>query len=177
MQANNIASDKSAASANSVSPDSTSTQQSNAAQPGIDPDLLQVIDELVAEIRKCAVYALGWRIMMGVRLREYRDGLEADDWNQVLHSGRLPFSARTAQMLTRLGDHKIFADMTRTHQLPDSITVLNEIAALPLPVAEQALADGTIHPGTTLAEVKAMVAQHRAKKLAVPAPSSVLQPL
>jgi hypothetical protein len=94
-------------------------------------DLLQIIDDLVAEIRKCAVYALGWRIMMGVRLREYRDDLESDDWSQLLHSGRLPFSARTAQMLTRLGDHKILSNTERTHQLPDSITVLNEIAALP----------------------------------------------
>jgi hypothetical protein len=164
MQANDIASNISAASANSVSPDSTSTQQSNAAQPGIDPDLLQIIDDLVAEIRKCAVYALGWRIMMGVRLREYRDELEADDWNQVLQSRRLPFSARTAQMLTRLGDHKIFADMTRTHQLPDSITVLNEIAALPLPVIEQALADGKIHPGTSRLDAQDLVDQHRVKK-------------
>ena len=177
MQTQNLASNKSAASANSVSPDSTSTQQSNAAQPAIDPDLLQIIDEVVAEIRKCAVHALGWRIMMGVRLREYRDSLESDDWSQLLHSGRLPFSARTAQMLTRLGDHKILSNMERTHQLPDSITVLNEIAVLPLSVAEQALADGTIHPGTTLAEVKALVTQHRPKKLAVPAQSSVLQPL
>jgi hypothetical protein len=175
MQNNSIAPNESAATANTVSPDSTSPQQSSAAKPGSDYGVLKFIEEVVAEIKKCAAHALGWRIMMGVKLREFRDNLEPDDWKQLLQSGRLPFSARTAQTLARIGGHKILSNVKRTHQLPDSITVLNEIAALPLSVAEQALADGTIHPGTTLAEAKTLVAKHRAKKLAVPAQSSVSQ--
>jgi len=166
MQTDTLAINESAASANSVTPDTTSTQQSSASPPGIDPDLLKTIDELSAEIRKCAAHALGWKIMMGVKLREYQDGMDVQDWNLLLESGRLPFSGRTVQTLTRIGGHKILADMKRTPQLPDSITVLNELAGLPLPVVEQALTNGTIHPGTTLAEARNLVAQHRAKKAA-----------
>lgn len=177
MQTNNLVANKSAATANNVSPDSTTTQPPTEAQRGIDADLLKIIDDLVAEVRKCATNALIWRILVGVKLRDHRDGLNSDDWNQLLKSGRLPFSARTAQMLVRIGEHKILSNMKRAHQFPDSVTVLNEIAALPLSVAEQALADGTIHPGTTLAEAKALVAQHRAKKRAVPAQSLALRPL
>ena len=165
MQTNTIVSNTSAASANSVSLDSTSTQQSTVAEPGIDPDLLKIIYELAAEIRKCAAYALGWRILMGVKLGECRDGLDSEDWNQLLQSGRLPFSARTAQMLTRIGEHKIFADLKRSHQLPESITVLNELAGLPLPVVEQALKDGRIHRRTTLWEAQGLVDQHRAERV------------
>jgi hypothetical protein len=177
MQTIDLANNELAATTNSATPDSTSTQHSNTAQPGIDPDLLKIIEEVAAEVRKCATYALGWRIRMGVRLREYRDGLDSDDWNLLLESGRLPFSARTAQTLARIGDHKILTDMNRTHLLPDSITVLNEIAALPPSVAAQALVDGTIHPGTTLAQAKTLVAQHRAKKLAATLPRPSIAPL
>lgn len=154
----------SAATANSVLPDTTSPQKSSASQPRIDEDLIEIIDELAAELKRYAGYALGWKISMGVTLRDYRDDLESDDWNLVLESGRLPFSGRTAQTLARIGDHKIFTDVNRLHQLPHSMMVLNEIAALPLAVAEEALANGTIHPGTTLAKAKKLVAEHRAKK-------------
>src|SRR3974390_1308768 len=108
------------ATAKITSPKPTSTQESNAAPSTIDPDLLKLLDDLVVEVKKCAAHALGWLIMIGIRLREYRDGLEADDWNQLFQSGRLPFSARKAQMLIRVGGHRILADMNRVHQLPES---------------------------------------------------------
>jgi hypothetical protein len=173
MQTNNLVPNQLPTSANSGSLGSTTNQQSGPDQLENDPELLKLIDDLVLEIKKCANNALTWRILIGVRLREYRDGLESDDWSQVLRSGRLPFAARTAQMLVRIGEHRLLADKRRVHQLPDSITVLNEIAALPHFFAERALSDGRIHPGTTLAEAKTLVAEVRAKKLTVPAQTSI----
>lgn len=104
---------------------------------------------------------------MGVRLHQFRDGLGMDDWNQLLNSGRLPFSPRTAQTLARIGKHKVLADMKYGHLLPDALTILNVIAALPPSVVEQALRNGNIHPKTTLPEAKHLVAEHCAKKIAV----------
>ncbi len=174
MQTNDLAFNKTAVTAKSVSPDSTSTQPAASPTPqlSIDPELLKLIDDLVGDLRKCAAHALGWRIKIGVHLHEFRDGLGVEDWKQMLQSGRLPFAARTAQTFARIGGHKTLADMTHLYQLPESIAVLNQIAALPPPVVEQALKRGVIHPGTTLAQAKSLVAQHRATKAATLSPTS-----
>ena len=52
--------------------------------------------------------------------------------------------------------------------MPDALTVLNVIAALPPSVVEQALRNGAIHPDTTLEEAKGLAAEQRAKNPAVP---------
>ena len=101
---------------------------------------------------------------MGIHLHQFRDGLGMEDWNQLLSSGRLPFSARTAQTLARIGKHKVLADPENATWLPEALSILNVIAALPPSVLEQALRTGTIHPKTSLAEAKKLVAEHRAKK-------------
>lgn len=47
-----------------------------------------------------------------------------------------------AQMLVRIARNKVMRNGKRTHQLPDSITILNLIAGLPVAVLEQALDAG-----------------------------------
>ena len=123
-----------------------------------------MIDDVVKELRQCAANSLVWQIYMGVQLHQFRDGLGPEDWNQLLNSGRLPFSPRTAQTLARIGKHKVLADVKHAHRLPDALTVLNVIAALPSSVVEQAIAEGRIRPDTTLAEAKGLVAEHRPPK-------------
>lgn len=123
-----------------------------------------MIDNVVKELRQCGANALVWQINMGVHLHQFRDGLGMDDWNQLLNSGRLPFSPRTAQTLARIGKHKVLADVKHAHRLPDALTVLNVIAALPPSAVEQAIAEGKISPDTTLEEAKGLVAEQRAAK-------------
>lgn len=172
MQTINLTSNKSAVTATISSPIPTPTQQSVTPvpaappPPGIDAEFLQAIDEFAMQLRQYAANSLGWRIMVGLRLHEFRDGLGIDDWNLLLHSGRLPFSSRKAQTLARIGGHSILVDMRNTNMLPHSSTVLNEIAALPPSVVELALRNGAIHADTTLEEAKGLVAEHRAAKAA-----------
>lgn len=144
---------------------------------GTDPDLLDLMDEFVGDLRKTSATALGCRIEIGVKLHDWRDTLGKEDWLALLRSGRLPFSARTAQALARIGAHSTLADPKFVEKLPQSLTALNEIAALPPAVVEQALNSGAIHPDTILAEAKSLVAEHRARKRAMlnPSPSSPSQ--
>jgi len=186
MQSTDIQANKPAASADATPP----TQQNGAAapasappaattpQPEIDGGVYgfnEAVNDLVGELRKCAAYALGWRITMAIKLHGFRHDLGPDDWRQLLESRRLPFSARAAQTLARIGGHAVLADLRITQKLPPSITVLNEIAALPPSVVQQALAEGTIHSGTTMAEAKALVAEHRAKKAKVSEPTTPIR--
>lgn len=171
MQTNNAPVLNSAATA-VTSPPSTSTQQASqhtAPTPplGLDADLLDLMDEFVDALRKTSAKALGCRIEVGVKLHDWRDTLGKDDWLALLRSGRLPFSARTAQALARIGAHSTLADPKFVEKLPQSLTALNQIAALPPAVVEQALNSGTIHPDTSLAEARCMVVEHRAKKRAL----------
>lgn len=160
---------------NSALPDTNSTLQPDtpspeaapaisSAQPVVDEELAEMIDDLIKDLRQSAAYALGWRIKMAIHLDQFRDNLGEKDWLSLLRCGRLPFSSRTAQTLARIGGHAILADLRNAQKLPQSMTVLNEVAALPPCLVEQALANGTIHPGTTLAEAKKIAAEHRAKK-------------
>lgn len=169
MQTTDTIADKPAATANNGSPTPSPTQQPVTPAPAaapptaptapadIDPDLLAIADELAAKVRECQVASLGWLIQAGERLRDYRDQLHPDDWAQVLRSGRLPVGARMAQMLVRIARHKVMRNGKRTHQLPDSVTILNQIAGLPVAVLEQALDSGVIHRNTSLKQAQCFV--------------------
>lgn len=167
MQTNNAPAINSAVTAETSLPASPTHQSSTLAAtaastagptpPALRPDLLAVADELAAKIREAQVCSLGWLIMTGAPLRQYRDQLPSADWAQILRSGRLPVGARTAQMLVRIARNKVMRNTQRTPQLPHSITILNLLAGLPVPVLEQALDAGTINPKTTLKEADQFV--------------------
>jgi hypothetical protein len=140
----------------------------------MDADLVVIADELAAKVRECQVASLTWLIMAGDRLRDYRDQLHPNDWSQILRSGRLPVGARMAQMLVRIARNKVMQNGKRTHQLPDSITILNLIAGLPVAVLEQALDAGVIHRNTSLKEAQSFV-QERLGRTPQPA-TPPLQP-
>jgi hypothetical protein len=127
--------------------------------------MLVIADQLGAQVRECQIASLNWMIEAGVRLRDYRESLHVEDWSQVLRSGRLPVGARMAQMLIRIARNKVIQNSQRMHQLPDSITILNLIAGLPVPVLEQALDAGVIHRNTTLREAQAFVSERLDKTL------------
>ena len=73
-----------------------------------------------------------------------------------------------AQMLVRIARHKVIRDTKRTHQLPDSVTVLNLLAGLPPPVLGQALDAGVIHRNTTLEQAQVFL-KERLTKASTPA--------
>ena len=77
-----------------------------------------------------------------------------------------------AQMLVRIARNKVIRDNKRTHQLPDSITILNVIAGLPVTALEQALDAGVIHRNTSLKEAQSFVQE----RLARSPRASTLQP-
>ena len=177
MQTINLKPDKSAATATIPSPTPSTTQQpgtpapaasppaSTTPQHGIDPELLAIADDLAPNLRECVINSRGWKIMLGARLREYREQMSRSDWGQVLKSRRLGIgSPRKVQMLVRVAGQKAFQDSKRFAQLPDSITVLNELAGLPAPVVEQALNDGTISRATSLKQAKQFVRERRGQR-------------
>jgi hypothetical protein len=179
MQTIDLTTDKTAATATFPTPSPTQepvTPAPSAAppppssptpQPGIDPELVAIADDLAPKLRECVINSLGWKIMLGARLREYREQMSRSDWGQVLKSQRLGVgSPRTVQMLVRVGGQKVFRDSSKLALLPDCVTVLNELAGLPAHVLTKALSDGTIGPETSLKEAKHFVLECRERSTA-----------
>ena len=190
MQNIDLPSDKSAAANATIPlPPQPPTQQSVAQPPEatpptastvpgqIEPDLLAIADTLATKVRECQIASLGWLLQGGARLRDYRDQLHPDDWSQILRSGRLPVSARMAQMLIRIARNNLIRNRKRSHQLPDSVTILNFLAGLPTAVLEQALDSGVIHRNTTLKEAQSFIQErldgNRQQTTPQPPPKSV----
>jgi len=144
-------------------------------QSDLDPELSGLIDGLMKDIRKCTANALAWHIKIGVHLHQWRDGLGREDWLQLLHSGRLPFSARTAQSLARIGGHAALANPKHAFRLPDAVTVLNQLAKIPPTDLEQLIARNEVSAATTLTEARQLATEHRAKKAAEPPPTTMAQ--
>lgn len=69
-------------------------------------------------------------------------------------------------MLARIGGHTILANPKHAQNLPDGITVLNQLAALPAASLEQLIAHTVVSTTTTLAQARAIVAEYRVKKAA-----------
>jgi hypothetical protein len=168
---------------NSLSPKTPSTQQPGAAVPAAVPPapttpqpeieagvggLKEAIDELCEVLQKCAVQGLLWRIKTGVHLHQFRDCLGMSDWLELLRSGRLHFSARTAQTLARIGAHTTLANPKHASKLPDGMTILDQLAAVPPKDLEQLIARSEVCATTTLEQARQLAAQHRAKKTAAP---------
>jgi hypothetical protein len=182
MQNTTLTSDKTATTATIPSPTPAPTQQSDIAAAAVAPsptpempmdaDLVVIADELAAQVLKCQANALGWQIKAADCLRDYQDQLPPSDCVQILESRRLRIgSRRKIQMLVRVARQKAFRDSKRLAQLPDSITVLHELAGLPAPVVEQALNDGTINRGTSLKQAKQFVRERRGQR-----PATVTRP-
>jgi hypothetical protein len=144
-------------------PSTTATPATLPAKPVIDTELLEVADDIGASIRQCMGHSLGWLIMTGVRLREFRDELPKVEWAQILRSGRLPVGARLTQMLIRIARNKVLTDSKHWPKLPDSLTILNSLAGLPATVLEQALDSGVLHRNTTLKEAQKFMQEWLAK--------------
>ena len=186
MQDTTLTTTKTAATANNPLPTPSTTQQPVRPAPAaaplpplsptletpMDADLVVIADELAAQVLQCQANALGWQIKAADWLRDYQDQLPPEDWVQILESRRLGIgSPRRIQMLVRVARQKAFQDAKRLAQLPDSITVLNELAGLPSPVVEQALNDGTINRGTSLKQAKQFVLERRGQR-----PATVTRP-
>jgi hypothetical protein len=186
MQTINLTSDKSAATAIIPSPTPAPTQQPGTPAPAaapppassptlgtpMDADLVLIADELAAKVLTCQANALAWQIKAADWLRDYQDQLPPEDWVQILESRRLRIgSPRKIQALVRVARQKAFRDSEHLAQLPDSITVLHELAGLPATVIEQALKNGTIHRGTSLKQAKQFVLERRGQR-----PATVTSP-
>jgi len=176
MQTTNTALNKAATTANIMSSTPPPTQQpgtpppaaapptSSSPHPGVDPELLEIADDLAPKLKECVVNSLGWRIMLGRRLREYREQMSRNDWVRILVSRRLGAgSPRRVQMLVRVGGQKVFRDSSKLALIPDCVTVLNELAGLPAQVLEQALSAGTINCEMSLKQAKHFIREWRGR--------------
>lgn len=186
MQDTTLTTKNTAATADITSPTPSPTQEpvtpapsaaplpplSPASGTPMDADLLVIADELAAQVLTCQANALAWQIKAADWLRDYQDQLPPEDWAQILKSRRLGIgSPRRIQMLVRVARQKAFQDAKRLAQLPDSITVLNELAGLPATIVEQAIDDGTINRGTSLKQAKQFVLERRGQR-----PATVTSP-
>jgi hypothetical protein len=66
----------------------------------------------------------------------------------------LAFGPRTARMLKAVADHVVLSDRKHASALPLSWRTLYELTKVPLPVLEQAIEDGRIHPEMECQEVR-----------------------
>lgn len=71
--------------------------------------------------------------------------LEHGEFGQMIQRD-LPFHDSTARRLMGIASHALIADGARVHVLPNHWGTLYELTKVPLPIREEALEDGRIHP-------------------------------
>src|SRR5574343_2069232 len=98
-------------------------------------------------------------IRMGTELIEAKAALPHGEWGrltgQTTGAPLLPFAHRTAQRLMQIAEHSALANASHVTHVPPSWGTLAVLAALPVEVVEQHLANGVIH-----AEIERATATH-----------------
>lgn len=99
-------------------------------------------------------------IDLGQMLIEAKEDLPHGEWLAMIQSD-LPFGEDAAQRLAKIARNSVLSNTAHARYLPTSREPLYEMTKLPVPVLEQRLADGSITPETTVADVKRMRREHR----------------
>lgn len=96
-------------------------------------------------------------IACGRTLMEAKATLDHGEFEHMVEN-ELPFGPRKAQMLIAIAEHSVLSKAIHGSLLPPSYRTLYQLSRLPVPVLQQALADGTINPDIGRSEVAALVA-------------------
>ena len=93
-----------------------------------------------------------------------RRTLAYGDWTRLWAPGVIPFSKRKAEMLAATGKGIGLIDAQTFAHLPRHWSVLYYLSQLGQAVVEQLVRTGTIHPGLTLQEARALAARHKGQE-------------
>jgi N6-adenosine-specific RNA methylase IME4 len=111
-----------------------------------------------ASIRKTFASALE----TGTLLIEAKDALPRGQWLPMLK--KVGLHPRKAQMIMRVATDARFANASPDSHLPPCYTTLDAIRRLPEELYQRLLADGTINPAVTRAEIKAIIVKMKQKE-------------
>ena len=93
-----------------------------------------------------------------------RTTLAYGDWARLWEPGVMPFSKRKADMLAAIGRGMGLIDEQTFAHLPRGWSILYYLSQLGQAVVEQLVRAGTIHPGLTLQEARALAARHKGQE-------------
>jgi hypothetical protein len=118
------------------------------------------VDEWAEVIANDFNHAVEGIVAAGQHLRDAKDQLDHHgEWLPLLQ--RVGINERTAQRFMKIAANEVLANPTHWVGFPTFWRTLSEMATLPTDILEAKIADGTITPKTTRAEIAALKGKSR----------------
>ena len=121
--------------------------------PPPDPD----VDKWVAEINDAVGGTAAFILHAGELLIRAKAELPHGQWTAMFESGRIRISIRQATMLMRVAEHRVLSNRHHLADLPNRLTVLDELAGGSAEVIEAGIKDGAIRPELTAKEARSFL--------------------
>lgn len=87
-----------------------------------------------------------WPWVAGQLLIQAKEALDHGQF-MAMTANQLPFTHNTACRLMSIAHNPVLSNFARVQNLPPSWTTLYDLSRLPMPILEQAIVDGRVHPG------------------------------
>ena len=121
--------------------------------PPPDPE----VDKWVAEINDAVGGTAAFILHAGELLIRAKAELPHGQWTAMFESGRIRISMRQATMLMRVAEHRVLSNRHHLADLPNRLTVLDELAGGSAEVIEAGIKAGAIGPELTAKEAKSFL--------------------
>jgi hypothetical protein len=123
----------------------------------------------VEEIRRLWAQGAANTLALARIVCRARTTLHYGEWTRLWSQpGLIPFSKRKAEMLVAISEGMGLIDAQTFAHLPRGWSILYYLSKLGQALVEQLVRAGTIHPGLTLQEARALVAGHQGQEPADP---------
>jgi hypothetical protein len=119
------------------------------------------LDEWIQLIREACSRGANSTLELARLMSQARRTLPYGRWSQLWRSDGLRFSRRKGEMLVVIGQCVKGLDAQNSAQLPAAWNTLYYLARLGRVTVERLIEQGRIHPGLSLREAQAMLAEHR----------------
>ena len=131
----------------------------------IQKDVDVKVDKYIAEITASWQKAVSSILETGRLLIQAKAELPHGKFGTMIEE-KLPFGARTAQMLMVIAGHPVLSNAKCISHLPPHWATLHELAQLPEPRLLALIEDGTVHPELEHAEAAALRNEGKSKEQA-----------
>ena len=121
--------------------------------PPPDPE----VDKWVAEINDAVGGTAAFILHAGELLIRAKAELPHGQWTAMFESGRIRISMRQATMLMRVAEHRVLSNRHHLADLPNRLTVLDELAGGSAEIIEAGIKDGAIRPELTAKEARSFL--------------------
>lgn len=121
--------------------------------PPPDPE----VDKWVAEINDAVGGTAAFILHAGELLIRAKGELPHGQWTAMFESGRIKISIRHATTLMRVAEHRVLSNRRHLADLPNRLTVLDELAGGSAEVIEAGIKDGAIRPELTAKEARSFL--------------------